>query len=93
MNIFEFWNESSEFPLFLMEKFALIYECFGLRAHFQNELCSQTKVKFLFTYDLFEIAETMTCPPDHHQLVHQAKITLLFVGGSGNLEGTRFGDP
>jgi hypothetical protein len=44
MNIFEFWNESSEFPLFLMGKFALIYECFGLRARFRNELCSQTKV-------------------------------------------------
>jgi hypothetical protein len=28
MNIFEFLNESSEFPLFLMGKFALIYECF-----------------------------------------------------------------
>jgi hypothetical protein len=44
MNIFEFWNESSEFPLFLMVKFAVMYECFGLQARFQNELCSQTKV-------------------------------------------------
>jgi hypothetical protein len=44
MNIFEFWNEASEFPLFLMAKFALIYECLGLRACFRNELCSQTKV-------------------------------------------------
>jgi hypothetical protein len=44
MNIFEFWNESSEFPLLLMGNFALIYECFGLRARFRNELCSQAKV-------------------------------------------------
>jgi hypothetical protein len=44
MNIFEFWNESSGFPLFLMGKFALIYECFGLQARFRNELCSQNKV-------------------------------------------------
>jgi hypothetical protein len=27
MNIFEFWNESSEFPLYLMGKFALLYKC------------------------------------------------------------------
>jgi hypothetical protein len=44
MNIFLFWNESSEFPLFLKGKFDLIYECFGLQARFRNELCSQTKV-------------------------------------------------
>jgi hypothetical protein len=44
LNIFEFLNESFEFPLFLMGKFALIYKCFGLRARFRNELCSQTKV-------------------------------------------------
>jgi hypothetical protein len=38
-----FWNESSEFPLFLMEKFALMYESFGLQS-----LCSQTKVPLYF---------------------------------------------
>jgi hypothetical protein len=31
-----------------MGKFALIYECFGLRARFWNELCSQTKVPLYF---------------------------------------------
>jgi hypothetical protein len=40
----EYFLESSEFPLFVMGKFALIYECFGLRTRFWNELCSQTKV-------------------------------------------------
>ena len=28
------WNESFEFPLFLMGKFALIYKCFGLQTCF-----------------------------------------------------------
>jgi hypothetical protein len=49
----EFWNESSEFPLFLMRKFTLIYECFGLRACFWNELCSQTKVPLYKTTQHF----------------------------------------
>jgi hypothetical protein len=44
MNIFELWNESSEFPLFLVGKFALIQELFGLGARFRKELCSQAKV-------------------------------------------------
>jgi hypothetical protein len=43
MNIFEFWKESSEFPLFLMGKFALIYKCFGLQARFRNELCRKPR--------------------------------------------------
>ena len=36
-------NESSAFQLFLMGKFTLIYECFGLQARFLNGLCSQSK--------------------------------------------------
>jgi hypothetical protein len=48
MNIYELWDESSEFPLFLMGKLALIYECFGLPVRFRNELCSQTKVPLYF---------------------------------------------
>ena len=44
MNSFGLWKESSEFPLLLMGKFALICKCFGLQARFQNERCSQTKV-------------------------------------------------
>jgi hypothetical protein len=37
-------NESSAFQLFLMGKFTLIYECFGLQARLYNGLCSQSKV-------------------------------------------------
>ena len=44
MNIFGLWNKSSQFPLFLMGKFALIYKYFAFQACFQNDLCSQTKV-------------------------------------------------
>ena len=44
MNIFGLWNKSSEFSLFLMGKFTLIYKCFGLQACFWKQLCSQTKV-------------------------------------------------
>jgi hypothetical protein len=50
MNIFELWNEPSVFPLFLMGKITLIYECFGLRARFWNELCPQTKVPLYSNY-------------------------------------------
>ena len=48
MNIFGLWNESSEFPLFLMRKFTLIYKCFGLQACFLNEFCFQNKVLLYF---------------------------------------------
>jgi hypothetical protein len=58
INIFKFWNESSEFPLFLMGKFALINECFGLQARLQNELCSQTKVP-LYISGLFCVLSTL----------------------------------
>ena len=34
MNISGLWNESSDFPLFLSGRFALIYKCFGLQACF-----------------------------------------------------------
>jgi hypothetical protein len=64
INIFEFWNESSEFPLFLMGKFTLIYEFFGLQAHFQNELCSQTKVPLYFDFleRLLVLWSRTSCP-------------------------------
>lgn len=41
MNIHGLWNESSEFALFLKGKFALIYECVGLRARLANMLAIQ----------------------------------------------------
>ena len=44
LNIFGLWNESSEFPLFLLGKFALMYKCFGLQAGFWNKRGSQIKV-------------------------------------------------
>ena len=44
MSIFQLGKKSSQFLLFLMGKFTLIYKCFGLQTCFQNELCSQTKV-------------------------------------------------
>jgi hypothetical protein len=37
MNIFECWNESSEFPLFLMGKFALITSTFLERIMLANQ--------------------------------------------------------
>ena len=43
MNILGLWNESSEFPLFIMGEFTLIYKCFGLQVCFWNELCSQPR--------------------------------------------------
>jgi hypothetical protein len=58
MNILGFWNESSEFPLFLMGKFASTHECVGLRARFRNELCSQTKVP---PYLKHEVSGTEFC--------------------------------
>ena len=50
LNIFGLWNESSEFPLFLLGKFALMYKCFGLQACCQNELCLQTKVLLYYYF-------------------------------------------
>ena len=44
MNIFGLWNDSSESPLPLMGKLALIYKCLGSQACLENEFCSQTKV-------------------------------------------------
>ena len=38
------WSQLSQWFL----KFALIYECFGFQACFQNELCLQTKVLLRF---------------------------------------------
>jgi hypothetical protein len=65
MNIFGFWNESSEFPLFLMGKFALIYECFGLRARFRNELCSQSKVWLYLGLCKYTFAQRRNCLTTH----------------------------
>ena len=47
-------NESSAVQLFLMGKFTLIYECFGLQARSQNGLCSQSKV---LLYDICHYCE------------------------------------
>lgn len=44
MNILELRNDLSEFSLFLMGRFVLIYEYFGLQALFQNELFTNSNV-------------------------------------------------